>query len=116
MWSAPVGILAIIGGWVTAETGRQPWVVYGRLRTEDAVSDLAPAHLVFSVIGFVVLYAVMLAAYIGYIVWAVRRGPEHDRPERSSPTTMISMISTPRRPPGPQVPPLPRRWGAGAPR
>uniref|UniRef100_UPI0011A3B260 cytochrome d ubiquinol oxidase subunit II n=2 Tax=Bacteria TaxID=2 RepID=UPI0011A3B260 len=44
------------------------------------VSDLAPAHLVFSVIGFVVLYAVMLAAYIGYIVWAVRRGPEHDRP------------------------------------
>ncbi|QPR39275.1 cytochrome ubiquinol oxidase subunit I [Brevibacterium casei] len=80
LWSAPVGILAIIGGWVTAETGRQPWVVYGRLRTEDAVSDLAPAHLVFSVIGFVVLYAVMLAAYIGYIVWAVRRGPEHDRP------------------------------------
>ncbi|GAA0037434.1 cytochrome ubiquinol oxidase subunit I [Brevibacterium metallidurans] len=80
LWAAPVGILAIIGGWVTAETGRQPWVVYGRLRTEDAVSDLAPANLVFSVAGFILVYAVMLAAYIGYIVWAVRRGPEHDLP------------------------------------
>ncbi|WP_137824800.1 cytochrome ubiquinol oxidase subunit I [Brevibacterium sp. 2SA] len=80
LWAAPVGILAILGGWVTAETGRQPWVVYGHLRTEDAVSDLAPAHLVFSVIGFIVVYAIMLAAYIGYIVWAVKRGPEHDLP------------------------------------
>jgi Cytochrome bd terminal oxidase subunit I len=32
-WTTPVGVLAIIGGWITAEAGRQPWVVYGQLLT-----------------------------------------------------------------------------------
>jgi cytochrome d ubiquinol oxidase subunit I len=81
VWLAPLGILAILGGWVTAETGRQPWVVYGYLRTSAAVSHLAPAQLVFSVIGFCLMYAVMLGAYIGYIVHTVRIGPERDRPD-----------------------------------
>lgn len=51
MWTTPAGILAILGGWVTAETGRQPWVVFGYLRTSAAVSHLAPGEVVFSVIG-----------------------------------------------------------------
>ena len=80
MWMGPVGIIAILGGWVMAETGRQPWVVYGYLRTSAAVSHLAPAQLLFSVIGFCLLYAVMLGLYIGYIVHTVRVGPERDYP------------------------------------
>ncbi len=80
VWMAPVGILTILGGWVTAETGRQPWVVYGYLRTSQAVSHLAPAELVFSVAGFGLLYAVMLGAYVGYIVRTMRIGPERDHP------------------------------------
>jgi len=36
----PMGVLAIIGGWVLAETGRQPWIVYGKLLTADAVLPL----------------------------------------------------------------------------
>ncbi len=44
LWTTPVGILAILGGWATAETGRQPWVVFGQLRTADAVSHLAPGE------------------------------------------------------------------------
>jgi cytochrome d ubiquinol oxidase subunit I len=83
MWTAPVGIIAILGGWVTAETGRQPWVVFGYLRTSAAVSHLAPAAILFSVIGFSLAYAVMLGSYIAYIVHTVRIGPERDRPDRA---------------------------------
>lgn len=81
LWFTPVGILAILGGWVTAETGRQPFVVYGLLRTSDAVSGLAPSELVFSVVGFMSVYAILLVAYIGYVVRTVRRGPEQDDPK-----------------------------------
>ena len=81
MWMTPVGILAILGGWVTAETGRQPWVVFGYLRTSAAVSHLAPAATLFSVIGFCLMYAVMLGAYIWYIVHTMRIGPERDYPD-----------------------------------
>lgn len=81
MWTAPVGIIAILGGWVTAEAGRQPWVVFGQLRTSDAVSHLAPGEVVFSVVGFSLLYLAMLVAYIAYTVRAMRIGPERDHPD-----------------------------------
>ncbi len=81
LWTTPVGILAILGGWATAETGRQPWVVFGQLRTADAVSHLAPGELVFSVVGFSLLYAVLLVAYVAYIVHTVRIGPDPIDPE-----------------------------------
>ena len=81
IWMSPVGILAILGGWVTAETGRQPWIVYGYLRTSAAVSHLAPGELVFSVLGFCLIYLVMLIAYIGYILRTLRIGPERDHPD-----------------------------------
>jgi cytochrome d ubiquinol oxidase subunit I len=81
LWATPAGIVAILGGWVTAEAGRQPWVVYGHLRTADAVSHLAPGEVVFSVIGFSLLYLFMLVAYIAYVVRTMRIGPERDYPE-----------------------------------
>ncbi|MDQ3937922.1 MAG: cytochrome ubiquinol oxidase subunit I, partial [Chloroflexota bacterium] len=85
LWSTPAGIVAILGGWVTAEAGRQPWVVYGHLRTADAVSHLASGEVWFSVIGFSLLYLVMLVAYIGYVVRAVRIGPDRDHPDHEEP-------------------------------
>jgi cytochrome d ubiquinol oxidase subunit I len=81
MWASPAGILAIWGGWITAESGRQPWVVFGHLRTADAVSHLAPGEVLFSVVGFSLLYLTMLVAYIAYIVHTVRVGPERDHPD-----------------------------------
>jgi cytochrome d ubiquinol oxidase subunit I len=78
MWSIPIGIIAILAGWVMAETGRQPWVVFGHLRTSDAVSQSASGEIVFSVLGFWLLYFLMLAAYVAYIVHAMRAGPERD--------------------------------------
>jgi cytochrome d ubiquinol oxidase subunit I len=81
LWTTPVGIIAILGGWVTAETGRQPWLVFGQLRTAVAVSQLAPGEIVFSVVGFSLLYLVMLVGYIAYIVRTMRIGPERDHPD-----------------------------------
>jgi len=89
MWTAPAGVLAILGGWVTAETGRQPWVVFGQLRTSDAVSQLAPGEVLFSVVGFSLLYLVMLVAYVIYIVRTMRIGPERDHPEHGAPPQPI---------------------------
>jgi len=81
MWTTPVGIITVLGGWVTAETGRQPWLVFGQLRTSAAVSQLAPGEILFSVLGFALLYLVMLVGYIAYVVRAMRIGPERDHPD-----------------------------------
>jgi len=75
-WTTPIGVIAIIGGWITAEAGRQPWVVYGQLRTGSAVSHLASGSLIFSLAGFVALYLAMLTVWIAYVVRQVKRGPD----------------------------------------
>ncbi|MGW1343417.1 cytochrome ubiquinol oxidase subunit I [Kribbella sp. NPDC002412] len=90
LWTTPVGILAILGGWATAETGRQPWVVFGQLRTADAVSHLASGELVFSVVGFSLLYVVMLVAYVAYIVHVVRIGPGQIDSDESQPVPVAA--------------------------
>ncbi|MDX3242223.1 cytochrome ubiquinol oxidase subunit I [Streptomyces sp. ME18-1-4] len=76
VWMTPAGIIAITGGWITAETGRQPWVVYGKLRTADAVSHLTLTETALSLTGFVLLYATLLTIWIRYIVRTVKAGPE----------------------------------------
>jgi cytochrome d ubiquinol oxidase subunit I len=83
LWTAPVGIIAILGGWVTAESGRQPWVVFGQLRTSAAVSQLAPGEILFSVLGFSLLYLAMLVGYVAYVLRAMRIGPERDHPDQA---------------------------------
>jgi cytochrome d ubiquinol oxidase subunit I len=82
LWTTPVGIIALLGGWVLAETGRQPWLVFGLLRTSAAASRLAPGEILFSVLAFSLLYLVMLVGYVVYIVRAMRLGPERDDPDQ----------------------------------
>lgn len=76
VWMAPAGVIAISGGWITAETGLQPWVVYGLIRTSDAASHLSLGAAVTSLVGFVGVYALLLGLWIRYIVHTVRAGPE----------------------------------------
>ncbi|MGY5056716.1 cytochrome ubiquinol oxidase subunit I [Streptomyces sp. 900105755] len=76
VWMTPAGVIAITGGWITAETGRQPWVVYGKLRTAEAVSHLSLTEAALSLTGFVLLYATLLTIWIRYIVRTVKAGPE----------------------------------------
>ncbi|HEX4752659.1 MAG TPA: cytochrome ubiquinol oxidase subunit I [Solirubrobacterales bacterium] len=71
----PSGILAVWGGWVLAETGRQPWLVYGKLLTAAAVSPLKPGVVLTTFVGFILIYVALLATYVWYVARAVREGP-----------------------------------------
>jgi cytochrome d ubiquinol oxidase subunit I len=72
----PSGVLATLGGWYVAETGRQPWVIYGVLKTADAVSPIPAWALLASLIAFVCVYALFITAFLVFSLRMIRRGPE----------------------------------------
>lgn len=75
-WASPLGFVAVIAGWVTTEVGRQPWTVFGLMRTADSVSpSLTGANVVLSFLGYVIVYMLIFPA--GFIVMRriVRQGP-----------------------------------------
>jgi cytochrome d ubiquinol oxidase subunit I len=74
LYSTPLGFIAVIAGWFTTETGRQPWIVQGLLRTKDAASVLVPHEVLTSLIAFGLLYTALLAAFIIYLLRMIRRG------------------------------------------
>jgi cytochrome bd ubiquinol oxidase subunit I len=63
----PLSVVALIAGWVTTEVGRQPWVVYERMRTEDAVTGAGGIPLGYA--ALVLIYVALTAA----TVWLLRR-------------------------------------------
>lgn len=75
-WMGPSGLIALLAGWLTTEVGRQPWVVYGVLRTRDAVSSHPSGEVAVTLLVFVVVYLLVFGAGIRYIVRLVRRGPQ----------------------------------------
>ena len=80
LWAAflsfPSGFIAVLCGWFTAEVGRQPWVVYGLLRTKDAITpSLTVGQALFSLVGYVAVYAVIYAFGLAYIYRLLRAGP-----------------------------------------
>jgi cytochrome d ubiquinol oxidase subunit I len=72
----PTGVIAILAGWVTAEVGRQPWVVYGVMRTKDAVADHALATVGTTLIVFVVMYCIVFGTGLGYMLKLMSVGPD----------------------------------------
>lgn len=74
-WAIPVGYVAVTAGWITTEVGRQPYVVYGLLRTADAVSPtLTGGNVLGSLLAYIAVYVVIFGAGAYYIVRLVRRG------------------------------------------
>ena len=71
----PSGILATLGGWYLAETGRQPWVIFGLLRSLDAVSPVPAATLLSTLIAFVCIYTSFITAFLVFALRMIRRGP-----------------------------------------
>ena len=64
-------------GWVAAEVGRQPWVVYGLLRTEDAVSPSVPGeHILTSIVLFSLIYLALGALWLVVMNHKIQHGPE----------------------------------------
>lgn len=77
-WTAPLGFIAVIAGWTATEVGRQPWTVYGLLRTADSVSpSLTGTDVAISLAFYIVVYLIMFPTGIAFMAGLVRRGP-HD--------------------------------------
>jgi len=80
LWAAflsfPTGFVAVLAGWFTAEVGRQPWVVYGLLRTKDAVTpSLTTGDVAFSLIAYIMVYVTIYSFGFYYIYRLLRDGP-----------------------------------------
>jgi cytochrome d ubiquinol oxidase subunit I len=66
----------VLSGWFTAEVGRQPWVVWGLLRTSDAITPtLTGPQVLATLIGYIVVYTVIFAFGAYYIYMLLREGP-----------------------------------------
>jgi len=108
----PLGFLAVLAGWTTTEAGRQPWIIYGRLRTADAIAPVSAHAVTLSLLIFFLVYNVLLLSFLWFaarIVFtgpsgeavdprAVRPGPDRSslalvgaRPERSHPADLIAL-------------------------
>ncbi|MDH7974513.1 cytochrome ubiquinol oxidase subunit I [Sphingomonas sp. AR_OL41] len=76
----PAGFVAVIAGWVTTESGRQPWTVYGLLRTQASVSPLAAPAVGASLIAFVCVYFAVFGFGTWYILKLINKGVESGEP------------------------------------
>ena len=100
--SFPTGFVAVLCGWFTAEVGRQPWVVYGLLRTKDAVTpSLATGDVVFSLLAYIAVYAVIYSFGFYFIYRLLRDGPaaatEGPRDSTLARVPAVAMQGTPGR-------------------
>lgn len=88
--SGPTGFVAVIAGWIVAEVGRQPWTVYGLLRTVDSVSPVTASAVGTSLIVFVFAYSIVFTAgswFLFKLAWAgppTDHGPEPVKPRLAS--------------------------------
>jgi cytochrome d ubiquinol oxidase subunit I len=74
----PSGLVALLAGWLTTEIGRQPWVVYGVMRTKDAVSNHSAVTLSATLLIFGVVYVAVFGSGVVYMLKLVARGPDVD--------------------------------------
>jgi cytochrome d ubiquinol oxidase subunit I len=72
----PLGFVAVIAGWITTEVGRQPWTIYGLLRTGQSASPLAAPAVATSLAAFVIVYFAVFGIGIWYILKLMQRGPQ----------------------------------------
>ena len=73
---APSGFVAVLAGWITTEVGRQPWTVYGLLRTVDSASPLAAPAVATSLVAFVIVYFAVFGAGTWYILKLMGKSPQ----------------------------------------
>lgn len=77
MLSAPLPYIANIAGWTTSEIGRQPWTVYGLMRTSAGYSQyVSDGNVLFSLLGFLGMYALLSILFVVLMYRIVQHGPE----------------------------------------
>ncbi|PPD13435.1 cytochrome ubiquinol oxidase subunit I [Methylophilus sp.] len=72
----PAGVIAILAGWLTTEIGRQPWVVYGVLRTADAVTPHTTSEVALTLTLFVLIYLAVFGMGTMYVLRLINTGPK----------------------------------------
>jgi cytochrome d ubiquinol oxidase subunit I len=77
----PSGIVALLAGWITTEVGRQPWTVYGVLRTADSVAPISSQQAGVSLLVFVVVYFLVFGAGVYYMLKLMKKGPLEQTPD-----------------------------------
>jgi len=80
----PAGFVAVIAGWITTEVGRQPFTVYGLLRTAESASPLAAPAVGASLIAFVIVYFAVFGMGSWYLLKLMSRAPQPHEPEPSN--------------------------------
>jgi cytochrome d ubiquinol oxidase subunit I len=74
--ASPLSFIVIISGWIVTEAGRQPWVVYGALRTSDAASPLVAANVGFTTILFIIVYTFLLGGFLWFFLRTIIQSSE----------------------------------------
>ncbi len=83
----PSGFLAVLAGWYTTETGRQPFTIYGLMHTADSISPVAAPAVGASLIAFIIVYFIVFGAGVFYLFRLMRRTPaDNDHEIDKSPT------------------------------
>ena len=102
---APSGFIAVLAGWVTTEVGRQPFTVYGLLRTAESASPIAAPAVAASLLAFVVVYFAVFGAGVFYLLRMMAKAPARNEaaPTRDAPIR-VARIMPGQRPPGPRRP------------
>lgn len=80
----PLGFIAVLAGWWVTEIGRQPWTVYGIMRTRDSVSAITGGEVGMSFSVFILLYTLLFGAYLYYLTKVIR-SPDKDRIREGEP-------------------------------
>ena len=88
----PLPWVAIECGWFVAEFGRQPWLIEGVLPTAVGVSSLGVKTVLFTIIGFAILYTVLLVIEMKLLIKAIKAGPEPDH-EPQAPLVPANLVA-----------------------
>ena len=77
VWAIPFPLFACQLGWISAEVGRQPWIVYKLLRTSQAASiNVTASEVLFSIILFAIIYILLASVLVYLLVKKIKQGPE----------------------------------------
>jgi cytochrome d ubiquinol oxidase subunit I len=84
MFAIPLPYIAIQMGWLVTELGRQPWIVYGVLKTADSASPVAASQVAVSLVGFILVYGILGAAGFYLMYQKAVKGPDLETQEKDS--------------------------------
>ena len=92
----PSGFIAVLAGWVVTEVGRQPFTIYGVLRTVDSASPLDAPAVAASLLAFVIVYFAVFGMGIWYLLHLMKKPPEaHEGPLSDAPIRSAGITPAP---------------------